>query len=102
MSIRWSDEASADLEALHAYIARDSPTYARRFIERLLTAVDRLEEFPESGRHVPEAAGEPTVRELLFQSYRIVYVREAEGVRIITVIHGSRDLAGIDPRPWER
>jgi toxin ParE1/3/4 len=101
MKIVWTDEASESLAALHAYIAHDSPTYASRFVDRLLGAVDQLEIFPDLGRRVPEApAEEPDLREILFQTYRILYRREEERILIVTVLHGSRDLAGLEPKPW--
>lgn len=40
--IRWTPQAVEDLEAIHAYVARDSTHYATMLIERLFTAVDRL------------------------------------------------------------
>ena len=53
------------------------------------------------GRQVPEAEGQIDVRELLFQSYRILYRAEAQRVVILAVIHGSRDLSQLRPKPWE-
>lgn len=44
------------------------------------------------GRLVPEADRED-VRELIFQGYRIIYRTKPDRVQIITVIHGSRNLA---------
>lgn len=98
--IEWTEPAVADLTALHDYIARDSERYARQFIGRILEAVEQLEELPESGRKVPEAL-EENIRELLFRSYRIIYRVEPRRVRILTVLHGSRDLRQADPKPWE-
>jgi len=36
------------------------------------------------------------VRELVYQGYRIIYLTRPEWVFIVTIIHGSRDLADID------
>ena len=35
MSVHWTDTAQAHLDAIHAYIAQDSPEYALRTIDRL-------------------------------------------------------------------
>jgi plasmid stabilization system protein ParE len=35
-------------------------------------------------------------------SYRIIYRLEGQEILIVTVVHGSRDLAGDDEKPWER
>jgi len=37
-----------DVEAIKAYVARDSVRYAALLAERIVAAVDRLESFPES------------------------------------------------------
>ncbi|MGH7592831.1 MAG: type II toxin-antitoxin system RelE/ParE family toxin [Gemmatimonadales bacterium] len=89
--IRWSEEAFADLEAIHAYIARDSDHYASRTVERILQAVDRLEMFPELGRIVPEFQ-RSDIRELIVGAYRIVYHVDVASVGLITIIHGARLL----------
>lgn len=46
----WSDEALRDLEEIHDFIARNSPRYAALTAGRLIAAIDRVREFPESGR----------------------------------------------------
>ncbi len=101
MSITWSDVAEADLDELYDYIARDVPYYAEQFVDRLIEAVGALKEHPRLGRRVPEADDREDVRELIFQNYRIIYLVESEHVHILTVIHGSRDLAGQAAKPWE-
>jgi plasmid stabilization system protein ParE len=50
----WSPQAADDLDAICAFIARDSEAYARDFAARVVGAVEILEEFPTAGRHVPE------------------------------------------------
>jgi plasmid stabilization system protein ParE len=52
MRIVWSAPAVADLEAIYDYIARDSPHYASRFVQRLISATEPLESFPNFGRVV--------------------------------------------------
>jgi plasmid stabilization system protein ParE len=46
----WSPQAIRDLEAIHAYIAIDSPTYAEPTVRRIFSAIERLAVFSESGR----------------------------------------------------
>jgi len=41
------------------------------------------------------------VRELIVAPYRIIYVIQTTTVRIVTVVHGARDLAHLQPAPWE-
>jgi plasmid stabilization system protein ParE len=89
LPIIWSAEAEADLEAIHAYIARSSPRYAAIVGGRLIDSVTRLGDFPDSGRMVPEL-GDPQVREVIEGAYRIVYERQPTRVEILTVFRGSR------------
>ena len=35
-----------------------------------------------------------TFRELIFRDYRIIYLLRTEHLYVVSVIHGSRDLAG--------
>ena len=74
MKVTWSDIAEADLDQLYDYIARDAPYYAEQFIDRIIEAVGMLHDHPQLGRRVPEAESRDDVRELIFQSYRIVYL----------------------------
>lgn len=92
MRISWSARARRDIRNLRVYIAKDSPYYARRFVDQLVTSVDRLSEHPYSGRTVPEIERED-VREILFQHYRIIYLIGSDVIHILTVLHGRRDFA---------
>jgi toxin ParE1/3/4 len=100
MRVKWTEPALEDLAGIQAYIAKDSPYYAKQFIERIFEAVETLENFPELGRKVPEAEASENARELIFQSYRIMYLYQPEHVCILAVIHGNRDLAGMEQKPW--
>ena len=50
----WSPQALRDLEAIRDYIAVDSPRYAALVVERIVVGLERLRDFPESGRVLPE------------------------------------------------
>lgn len=103
MRLDWADPALDDLEEIRDYIAKDSPSNARQFIQRIFdTTEEQLTDFPQIGRQVPEA-NESTeeVRELLFEDYRIIYWRKTpEHIQIVAVVHGSQDLAGAEKKPW--
>ncbi len=72
MALEWTDPALDDLEDIRDHIGKDSPYYARRFIERIFDAAAALHDQPQMGRLVPEADRQD-VRELIFRSYRIIY-----------------------------
>jgi toxin ParE1/3/4 len=50
----WSEAAVSQLEAIHAYVAKTSPEYARRVVDRLTRRSIQIASFPFSGRMVPE------------------------------------------------
>ena len=100
MRIEWTEPALRALQALHDYIARDTPFYAAQFVDRLTASAEKLQEFPDLEREVPEV-GRPEIRELVFQGYRIIYRRLADRLQILVVVHGSRDLRRIRPLPWD-
>lgn len=99
--IEWSHRARTDIRDLKAYIAKDSPYYARRFTERIIASMEKLTDHPKIGRTVPEAKGRDDVRELIYQGYRIIYLVRPERAFVVTIIHGSRNLAEEEVKPWE-
>jgi len=87
--IRWTPQASDDLEAIAQFISIDSPHYASLFVADVLEAVERLATFPDSGRIVPEL-NETSTREIILGNYRIVYRALYTSVEILTVYHCAR------------
>ena len=67
----------------------------------MFEAVKRLEIFPRSGRIVPEI-GQEDIREILFGSYRIVYVvgEELEGTFEHVLSTDKIKTYKPDPIPW--
>ena len=100
MRVDWSDPALDDLDDITRYIAKGSPYYATEFAERIFSTVDRLIDFPLSGRSVPEAKNS-SIREVIVQGYRIMYRVEPARVLILAAIHSSRDLDNLAATPWE-
>jgi toxin ParE1/3/4 len=72
MRIVWSPQSLRDLRAIHEYIAKDSEQYADLTVVRIFAAVERLQQFPHSGRMVPER-DEPEIREMIVGRFRVVY-----------------------------
>ena len=68
----WSPAARDDLHDIIVFIARDNPNRAMSFGYELISQTDRLKEFPELGRIVPEYRN-ADIREIVFRPYRIVY-----------------------------
>jgi toxin ParE1/3/4 len=86
----WAPSALDDVESIAEYIAKDSVEMASLFVSRLFYATNLLQEFPFSGRIIPEI-NNPDCREIIYGSYRIMYRVEKNEVWVTGVIHGARD-----------
>jgi toxin ParE1/3/4 len=82
----WAESALADVEAIAAYIARDSEHYASVIVERMLEAAASLATHAERGRVVPEYH-DASIREVLVYSWRLIYRMELNVVAVLTVVH---------------
>jgi addiction module RelE/StbE family toxin len=93
MKLVWTSVAKRDIQSIYEYIARDSVYYAGEYTDKLINSVERLKEFPYSGRVVPEI-GDINVREIIYGSYRLMYhVDEtADTVSITQVSHGAQEF----------
>jgi plasmid stabilization system protein ParE len=91
--IVWTDRALEDLRTIGDYIARDSPVVADRWVETLMTTVERAARAPFAGRRLPEK-GRNDIREVLQRTYRIVYRVGEEQIDVLTIFEGHRLLPG--------
>jgi toxin ParE1/3/4 len=64
VKVIWTEIAIDDLRSIHDYISKDSILYADRFVDKIINRVSQLENFPKSGRVVPEFDS-PLIRELI-------------------------------------
>lgn len=87
MRVVWSQEARADIRAIHAYPSRFSRAGAGTLLKTLRARALQLQDFPDSGRLVPEM-NNPYMRELIEGDYRILYERFPDRVEIFAVLHG--------------
>jgi addiction module RelE/StbE family toxin len=93
MRIVWSAQSLRDLEAIRDYIARDSEHYAEVTVARIFSGVERLLQFPESGRVVPER-NQPDIREIIVGRFRVVYRMRELTIEVATVFRASREFPG--------
>ena len=89
--IKWGKRATKDLKSLYDFISLDSVYYADRYIDKIILRVDQLQNFPESGRPVPEKE-DPSIRELIEGNYRIFYKIQKGNVFIVRIHHSSRKI----------
>ena len=89
MRITWSPLSLDRAMEAARYIAERRETSASRWIDQLFDSVDRLREFPYSGRMVPEFERDE-LRELIVDAVRVVYRIDKSRIVILTVRHQSR------------
>ena len=91
MKVHWTETAQAHLHAIHAYIAQDSPHFAKRTVDQLTRRSQQIAKFPFSVRRVPEYDIDP-IREVIEGSYRIIYYVKSDQIDVLAVIHGAMDV----------
>lgn len=92
MKVVWSPLAIERAYDAAAYIAGDKPEAALRWLDGLFAVTDRLEQFPRSGRVVPEM-GRPELREVTYErAYRVIYRVEPRQVSILTVRNCAQEF----------
>lgn len=91
MKVHWTDTAQKHLDAIHAYIAQDSPEYAKRTIDRLTRRSQQIAAFPLSGRRVPEYDMDQ-VREVIEGAYRLIYHVKQEQIDVLAVLHAAMNV----------
>lgn len=90
--VRWTSQALDDIENIAEFIANDSPRYAGIQASAFFDSVLCLQEFPKTGRIVPEA-GDKNIRELIVGFYRIIYsTKSLNKIVILTIYHTKRRL----------
>ena len=89
--------AEEDLHEIWAYIAEDNPTAADKLIGEFDRAFRLLADHPKMGRE--RSAILPGIRSLPVGNYVIFFVEEAEGVKVVRVLHGARNLESLEFNP---
>jgi toxin ParE1/3/4 len=95
LRVRFTPSARLQFLEAIAYIRRDNASASRRFREKAQTSLRRLEDFPESGRKIPEFPDLPH-RELIIEKYRFFYRVEKKTVWIMAVWHSAQETSQPD------
>ena len=97
MTARLQAAAEADiLLQIERYLGQGLPRIARRFHAAVWGAIEALLAMPEAGP--PRASSDPRLAGLRvwpikgFDDFRIYYLVPAEGVIVVRVLHGKRDI----------
>ena len=90
----WAEPALDDLDDLADYIAMENPMAAGCFVKTVIESVDRLEQFPHSGKKPQELPGTP-YREIVVPPCRIFYRYDGRTVFIVCVMREERQLSRV-------
>jgi plasmid stabilization system protein ParE len=89
--LTWTDTGINSFTDIIEHIALDSIFYASNFGGKILKLIEKLEYFPDIGRIVPEY-NILSLRELIYQNYRIIYKINNHSIYIIYIGHNAKLL----------
>ena len=91
--IQRTAQAEENLIEIWIYIAQDNPRAADRVLDDIEQRFHALADNPLMGRLRPDIA--PEFRYFAVGNYLILYRTVEDGIQIVRVIHGARDLPTI-------
>ncbi len=89
MKIQFTPTARKQFLSALSYIRKDKPSAAVSFRNRAGKILKRLENFPESGRIIPEFPDLP-YREVIIPPYRFFYKNKADIIWVVAVWHSAQ------------
>lgn len=90
---RITPRAHQDLREISSHISQHNPSAARRLLERLTETYRRLAAMPGMGREREELG--TGLRSFSVPPYLIFYRESANGIEIVRVFHGARDIESL-------
>ena len=92
MTLRWTEGAVEDLQSAHDYLETENPKAAWEAVARIMSAVERLEQFPLMGRSGRVGGS----RELVVTGspFVVAYRLKGESVQVLAVLHAARKWPG--------
>lgn len=92
VQINWLPSAILDLKEIAEFISKDSPRYATRLVEKIISKVESLELQIRMGKVVSEYE-DPEILEIQEGNYRIIYkIKPDQELDVILIHHGARRL----------
>jgi toxin ParE1/3/4 len=82
--------AEANLDDIWWYIAQDNPDAADRLLDKIEEQCQALAQFPQMGINRDELM--PALRSFPIGNYLIFYLSTDDGVEIVRVLSGMRDI----------
>ena len=88
-----SPDAEEDLLEIWSNIANDKPSAADRFLDTLEHRMELLSRHPKMGEARSDLA--PRLRTFTVGNYVIFFRPIRDGIEVVRVLHGSRDIPAI-------
>jgi toxin ParE1/3/4 len=89
----FSLQARADLQEIEDYISRDNPDAAGRLLLTIDEKCQLLARHPGIGLERSELR--PRLRSFAVGNHVIFYLPAKDGIEVVRVLHGARDLPGL-------
>ena len=86
--------AETDLKDIWDYIATDSPERGEKLIRDIYARLGTISHNPYIGKARPEI--EQDLRSFPVGRYIVFYFPLSDGIDVIRILHGSRDIENID------
>ena len=95
--IVWAETAENDLRSIIEYIAKDNPSQAPKFFDKIKCATSNLSHSPHRGRIIPELhkQGIAQYRELIISPWRVMYRISGKSVFVVSVLDSRRNVEDI-------
>ena len=94
--VRITPRADNDIDACFAWIAKDNPAAALRFLDAIELTCDAVSRMPGIGSpryaEIPLVHGVRILAIKDFENYLLFYLEHEDCVDVIRVLHGARDL----------
>jgi toxin ParE1/3/4 len=91
-TITFAASAVKDLDAIRTWYAdQQVPVVGEKLLREIISQIERLVVFPESGRIVPEFAI-VNLREIVYPPFRIIYRLDENRIRVVRVWRSERVL----------
>ena len=101
MTFEIRPRATADLLDIFDRLAETSPRAAHHFLQRAEETFDQIRRLPRCSQLAPHQDMPPTERRLLpvkrFRDFVVMYRVGADGVEVLRVLDGRRDLPELFP-----
>jgi toxin ParE1/3/4 len=93
MKYGFSEDAIADLDEICDYLGSRSVNAASKLFDQIRQKAKLVASFPHTGKSYEDLI--PGLRGFIVDDYIVFYVRNGDGIEILRVISGYRDLRSV-------